>query len=117
MGTAIGMWICLILSVVSFLVILINGSFIGAVVVAFIFVIIGITIFNTAPEEQRKRVADGLEYEKYQKMNSGYKCPSCGKMAGHEIGALSKSVSVGTMGLASNKIGKTYKCANCDYMW
>jgi predicted lipid-binding transport protein (Tim44 family) len=47
---------------------------------------------------------------------SMYKCPNCGKQTGKGISVVSKSVSVGTVGLASNKIGKSYKCSSCGYM-
>ena len=47
----------------------------------------------------------------------GYKCPSCGTTAGKEMSKLGKTVSVGLWGVASNKLGKTYKCEKCGYMW
>lgn len=50
-------------------------------------------------------------------MNGGYKCPNCGMHAGHKINTVNKAVSVSVLGLASDKIGKTYKCENCGYMW
>lgn len=50
-------------------------------------------------------------------MYGGYKCPSCGRMAGHRIGVISKSISIDMLGLASDELGKTYKCENCRYMW
>jgi len=48
---------------------------------------------------------------------AGYKCPSCGKMTGYKISHTSKITSVGFWGIASNKLGKTYKCKNCGYIW
>ena len=71
-------------------------------------------------EEREKGREEGKraeEREKQRKLENGYKCPNCGMKAGYPISKVSKSVSVGTMGLASNKIGKTYKCENCKYMW
>lgn len=46
-----------------------------------------------------------------------YKCPQCGQQEGRPISMLSKGASVEVFGLASNKIGKSYKCSNCGYMW
>lgn len=43
-------------------------------------------------------------------MHGGYKCPSCGMMAGHKMGAFLKSSS-------NDLLGKIYKCENCKYMW
>lgn len=66
-------------------------------------------------QEQQRREQEKAKKEKL--LTEGYKCPSCGKMAGHLISTGSKVASISVTGLASNKIGKTYKCAACDYMW
>ena len=68
------------------------------------------------PEEKKKEEEYKKEQE-YQKMNCGYKCPNCGAKAGHKIGAISKGISIGTFGIASDKVGKTYKCEKCGYLW
>ena len=124
MGTAIGMWICLILAIVSFIGGLAAADAIGvglAVLLAFggagFFLWLGMKTFNEAPEDLRRAVGENLKEEEYKKMNCGYKCPSCGRKAGHPLNQFTKGLSVGALGLASNKIGKTYQCANCDYMW
>lgn len=117
MGTAIGMWICAILAFVSLFVGIMNDHvFIGCIVGMF-FVFLGMKIFNDAPEEFRKEFYELQKQEEYKKMHGGYKCPNCGMMAGHKIGAVSKGISIGMLGIASNKLGKTYKCENCKYMW
>lgn len=117
MRTAIGMWICVILALASFFVGIINDhEFIGLIVGLF-FVFLGMAVFNHAPEEFKKQVGELQKQEKYKKMHSGYKCPSCGMMAGHKIDAVSKGVSISILGIASDKLGKTYKCENCKYMW
>ena len=116
-GTVIGTWGCAILAFVSLFVGIMNDHvFIGCIVGMF-FVFLGVKVFNDAPEEFRKEVYELQKQEEYKKMHGGYKCPSCGMMAGHEIGAVSKGVSIGMLGIASNKLGKTYKCENCKYMW
>ena len=45
------------------------------------------------------------------------KCPYCGSMNIEKIGQLGKITSVGIWGLASNKIGKQWKCKNCGSMF
>lgn len=71
-------------------------------------------------EEQKQgleKYQKAMEVENEKKLTQGYKCPNCGMMAGHKISAVSKTVSVGILGLASDKIGKNYKCNNCGYEW
>lgn len=53
----------------------------------------------------------------FDKNENGYKCPSCGRMAGHPIKSGRKMLSIGFLGLASNTVGKTYQCHSCGYMW
>lgn len=53
----------------------------------------------------------------FDQKENGYKCPNCGRNAGHPIKTGRKMISVGLFGGASNKLGKTYQCCNCDYMW
>ena len=62
---------------------------------------------------QQKVASDQLEYGK----GYGIKCPNCGQVNVKKISTASRAVSVGTVGLASDKIGKTYKCPKCGYMW
>ncbi len=45
------------------------------------------------------------------------KCPTCQSTNIKKIGTLNRAVSVGIFGLASGKIGKTYKCSNCGATW
>lgn len=45
------------------------------------------------------------------------KCPSCGSANISKIGTLNRMVSIGFLGLASSKIGKTHKCNNCGTTW
>lgn len=76
-----------------------------------------VTMSKEEREKGREEGKRAEEREKQRKLENGYKSPNCGMKAGYPISKVSKSVSVGTMGLASNKIGKTYKCENCKYMW
>ncbi|SEP62415.1 zinc ribbon domain-containing protein [Butyrivibrio sp. TB] len=45
------------------------------------------------------------------------KCPTCGSINITKISSLSRFVSTGLFGIGSKKIGKTFKCSNCGYMW
>lgn len=96
-----------------------NGIFqFLAVLGSFAILVIPFVVMNKEEQEKGKKEAQELEQlERKRKLTEGYKCPSCGMMAGHKIDTISKGLSVGTLGLASNKIGKTYKCENCKYMW
>lgn len=42
------------------------------------------------------------------------KCPYCGSYNTSKIGAISRGVSVGLLGLASSKIGKQWHCKDCS---
>lgn len=45
------------------------------------------------------------------------KCPYCGSTNISKISTLNRAVSVGVLGLASSKIGKTHKCNKCGSTW
>ena len=74
-------------------------------------------LLDSVSEETKKQVDEYEKHKEYQKLHGGYKCPSCGMMAGHKISAVSKGTSLGAFGIASDKLGKTYECANCKYIW
>lgn len=93
-----------------------DHGFIGCIVGLF-FVFLGMKVFIDAPEEFKKEVGELQKQEEYKKLHGGYKCPSCGMMAGHKIGAISKGMSIELLGMASDTLGKTYKCENYKYMW
>lgn len=67
-------------------------------------------------EEWKRQMKVAGEQQEYGK-GYGIKCPNCGQQNVHKISTASRAVSVGTVGLASDKIGKTYKCPKCGYMW
>ena len=52
-----------------------------------------------------------------QKLAPTSKCPTCGSEKIEKISTTSRVVSTVTLGLASNKIGKTFKCKDCGYTW
>ncbi len=66
--------------------------------------------------EQQKRVEESFRQFQYNQAHAP-KCPSCGSTNISNIGAVERSISVGVMGLASSKIGKTHKCNNCGTTW
>ena len=45
------------------------------------------------------------------------KCPTCGSTNICKIGFGERMLSVGTFGLLSKKMNKTFKCKNCSYTW
>ena len=47
----------------------------------------------------------------------GPQCPACGSTNTSKIGVLGRSTSIFAFGLASNKIGKNWKCKNCGHTW
>lgn len=45
------------------------------------------------------------------------KCPHCGSTNTQIISTLNRAISIGTVGLASSKIGKQYECKHCKHKW
>lgn len=66
-------------------------------------------------QEFLQKQKDEKEAKKYN--NYKYKCPMCGSNKIVNISTAKKVVSAEMLGLASNKIGKTYQCDECKYMW
>lgn len=113
-----GMWICIILAGVVFFSIALNGgSPLLACVLSIGLNLLGVWFYHHGPKRLHDDVATEQRRKTEKRMVDGYKCPSCGKLAGHPIGVINKGFSIGLFGLASNKVGKTYKCDNCGYMW
>lgn len=44
-------------------------------------------------------------------------CPMCGSLQTRRISTANRAVSVYTVGLASDKIGKQYECLKCKHKW
>ena len=49
--------------------------------------------------------------------NKSVECPYCHSMNTSKIGTVNRVISVGMLGLASSKIGKTHKCNDCGSTW
>lgn len=114
---SLGSICCSVLAIVVLFACIVNDAALLGFILAGFLCFLAYKCLSMVSSETMRAAAELEKQKEYQKMNGGYKCPSCGKMAGHKIGAISKGVSVGTLGLASNKIGKTYKCSSCNYMW
>ena len=77
-----------------------------------------------SPEKYRKMMADRrMNIEKTisernaEKESKVIYCPNCKKPTGEKLSTLGKAASVSAFGVASNKIGKTYQCRSCEYLW
>lgn len=66
-----------------------------------------------ANQEARDRQMEMLKQEQANQP----KCPICGSTDISKISTLNRAVSVGVLGLASSKIGKTHKCNKCGSTW
>lgn len=64
-------------------------------------------------QEQKKNANE----EMFGGKGRAIKCPNCGHLGANKISTVKKSASVGVFGLASDKIGKTYECPCCKYIW
>ena len=67
-------------------------------------------------EEWNRQLNEAMKQSEYGK-GYGIKCPNCGQVNVKKISTTSRAISVSAVGLASDKIGKTYKCPKCGYMW
>ena len=45
------------------------------------------------------------------------KCPVCQSTSIQKVDAIDRAISIGILGIASGKIGKTRKCKSCGYLW
>lgn len=64
-------------------------------------------------EKAKKKLMD----EAYQKINNQPHCPTCGSTNVKKLDVVDRAVSVGTLGIFSNKINKSFKCKNCGHTW
>ena len=67
-------------------------------------------------KEYKRQLNENLKKQEFGK-GYGIKCPNCGQVNVKKISTVSRTASVGVAGLASDKIGKTYKCPKCGYIW
>lgn len=57
------------------------------------------------------------EYQQKYLAEHNIHCPYCNSSNVTKIGTVNRAVSVGMLGLASSKIGKTHKCNDCGSKW
>lgn len=104
----------------------------GLIMGLFVFIVgiaMGISFYKSTKKDYQKALANFEEYQRdklkeekeikrqheieRQRKNTAVKCPYCGSYNTSKIGTISRSVSVGVLGLASNKIGKQRHCKDC----
>ena len=85
--------------------------------------------FRVEKQREETRRADAIAKKKWdEQMAKGReilaeraanapRCPTCGSTELKKIDALDRAISVSFLGLASGKIGKSFKCNHCGYMW
>lgn len=85
--------------------------------------------FRVEKQREETRRADAIAKKKWdEQMAKGReilaeraanapRCPTCGSTDLKKIDALDRAISVSFLGLASGKIGKSFKCNHCGYMW
>ena len=66
---------------------------------------------------RQRELEEKREEEKRRELAEHPVCPMCGSKNTNRISTLNRAVSVGTLGLASSKIGKQYECKNCKHKW
>lgn len=108
---------CSILSMICLFAGLLNDALLLGFLGFGVCIFFAIMCMSAVSSETWKMVREEEKRQEHVRMNNGYKCPNCGMHAGHNISTLNKAVSVKMLGLASDKIGKTYKCEYCNYMW
>lgn len=117
----IGSLISLVIGVILWIYLTINLNALIGLIVDICFILLSLkflsSISNKTKQETSKIIKTQEEQKKHQELHGGYKCPNCGEYAGHEIGTVKKAISIGTLGLISDKIGKNYECKNCGYKW
>lgn len=73
-------------------------------------------LYRTDRKAYQRQVIQREEFHKIME-DAKPKCPHCKSTNIERISTIDRALSVGTVGLASNKIGKQYKCKNCKQMW
>lgn len=75
------------------------------------------------PEEEEKRKKDiedlfatAVERVKREEATRP-RCPTCTSTDIRKIGTAERGVSAVTLGVMSNKVGKTFQCNHCGYTW
>lgn len=62
-------------------------------------------------------INDNQQIQRQQFLQNQPKCPTCGSTNIEKLSFTKKAISIGGLGILSNKIGKTYQCKNCKATW
>lgn len=68
-------------------------------------------------DARHKQEMDKLWDQVHQSMASKPRCPTCGSTNVKKLDVVDRAISVGTLGVLSNKINKSFKCKDCGYTW
>ena len=72
-------------------------------------------IINERIDQSKINVNKNVDFSQFEDKKP--KCPTCGSTNIERIGVLDRAVSIGILGIFSNKINKSYKCRNCKATW
>lgn len=88
---------------------------------------LAINDFESYKAERIRRYKEKAAYEKEQSRKDrltleileiqNFRCPKCNSLYIDNISSADRALSVVTVGIASKKIGKQYKCRSCKHMW
>lgn len=67
--------------------------------------------------QSRMKAQTTVAARELEQQNEIAKCPTCNSTDIEKISMVGKITSVSVFGLASNNIGKTFKCNKCGYKW
>lgn len=70
-----------------------------------------------APEYYNDKSIKQWKQEQDTIQASKPKCPHCQSTNIKKLSLTNKAISIGGLGILSNKIGKTFQCNNCKYTW
>lgn len=75
--------------------------------------------YNTALSDFEAYRQDVIQQQEWVEFCESLKekCPKCQSTKIERITTIDRAVSVATVGIASGKIGKQYRCRNCKHMW
>lgn len=114
----LGMLACIVGAIISFFALVFNDQVGAALVVSILLLLLGFALYyGLMPKAELERQKKREEEKRNKALTEGYLCPNCGMRAGHEFGKIEKGASLGFWGIYSDKLGKTYECANCGYKW
>lgn len=77
-------------------------------------------LYPRDPDEYRKRIWEAKKTAanmEAQKWLNRPKCPHCGSNNIVSLSTVDRAISIAAVGIASSKIGKQYKCKNCNHVW